>query len=538
MAIVGLWPCGGVALRSASSLGSAGAAVGGAARAAAARDRPPGRMPGLQASDGPLYGGAARRRLIPMGTIRQLMRPEPLPSTTMNATTGPTDDMGEGGMADDTDVEPSEEEKSLRFKLQAKGYDRFAFTRDGLEIAPNGSRSLVRTELAMPPSFFPMLNDQLDWDHFEHPQYIGYISPSNGIVEIGLERGFGLPGSTMRLTRITKNSIPQCAHSSNDSWVPILSDGNIIRRPRPEENNDNREAARVHLSRRDDSVCIELSNCSPLIALMIIRGQERPKQSLKLYLDARLSREELLEESEEILHSFLYELNARNGIIFNAIRPPTQEDLIRKRRRASRSAVDSARFPIMSIDSAVAKLFNFATEASGNPTLAFLTYYQILEHFLFIMIRRAIIRDVRAELFDRKFDEKKDASIMKLLNIMEQRLGKLESKNLRTLLHEGVRKELVKEFLEDSIWGNHFSSKGPINGVRALSANDRNVDLLDQVAERVYKIRNRIVHAKDEPKHGESTVLMPESQESDSLGPDVQLVRFLAMEVIQESQGR
>ncbi|MER6510341.1 hypothetical protein ABT158_26205 [Nonomuraea sp. NPDC001636] len=446
--------------------------------------------------------------------------------------------LGEGEMVDAPEAELTEEEESLRTKLLAKGYDRFAFTDDGLEIAPNGSRSFVRTELAVPPISFPMLNEQLDWDHFEHPQYIGYISPSNGIVEIGLEQGVGIPGSNMRLTRIIKNSIPQCAHSLDDSWVPVLSDGYIIRRSRPEENRDIREAARVHLSRRDDSACIELSNCSPLIALMIIRAQERPKQSLKLYLDPRLSREELLEESEEILHSFLYELNTRNGIVFNAIRWRTQEDLIRTRRRASRSNIDSTRFPIVSIDSEVAKLFNFATQASRNPTLAFLTYYQILEHFLFIMIRRAAIRDVRTELFDRKFDERKDASIMKLINIMELRLGKLESKNLRTLLHEAVRKDLVKEFLEDSIWGNHFSSKGPIRGVRALSANDRNVDLLDQVAERVYKIRNRIVHAKDEPKHGESTVLMPESRESDSLGPDVQLIRFLAMEVIQESQGR
>ncbi|MFK4035606.1 hypothetical protein ACI2LC_07385 [Nonomuraea wenchangensis] len=456
----------------------------------------------------------------------------------MSVVTDPTDGTGEGEMVEDTNGEFTEEERSLRVKLQTKGYDRFAFTRDGLEIAPNGSRSLVRTELAVPLSFFPMLSDQLDWDYIEHPQYVGYISPSNGVVEIGLERGVGVPGSVMRLTRITKNSAPQCAHSSDDSWVPILLDGNIIRRPRSDEVRDNREAGRVHLSRRDDSACIELSNCSPLIALMIIRAQERPKQSLKIYLDARLSKEEVLEESEEILHSFLYELNARNGIVFNAIRQSTQEDLFLARRRASRSSVDRARFPIMSIDSEVAKLFNFATQASRNPTLAFLTYYQILEHFLFIMIRRAIIRDIRAELFDRKFDEKKDASIMKLLNIMEQRLGKLESKNLRILLHEGVRKELVKEFLEDSTWGSHFSSKGPIRGVRALSINDRNVDLLDQVAERVYKIRNRIVHAKDEPKHGESTVLMPESRESDSLGPDVQLIRLLAMEVIQESQGR
>jgi hypothetical protein len=71
VAIVGLHSCGGVTLGSVSLLSTAGATIGVAVRAAAARDRPPGRMPGRRASDGPLYGGAARRRLIPTRTIRQ-----------------------------------------------------------------------------------------------------------------------------------------------------------------------------------------------------------------------------------------------------------------------------------------------------------------------------------------------------------------------------------------------------------------------------------------------------------------------------------
>ncbi|SEH00486.1 hypothetical protein SAMN05444920_116221 [Nonomuraea solani] len=51
MAIVGLHSCGGVTLGSVSLLSTAGATIGVAVRAAAARDRPPGRMPGRRASD-------------------------------------------------------------------------------------------------------------------------------------------------------------------------------------------------------------------------------------------------------------------------------------------------------------------------------------------------------------------------------------------------------------------------------------------------------------------------------------------------------
>jgi hypothetical protein len=81
-------------------------------------------------------------------------------------------------------------------------------------------------------------------------------------------------------------------------------------------------------------------------------------------------------------------------------------------------------------------------------------------------------------------------------------------------------------------WGNHFTRHGPIVGVEAINVKNTSKDLFDQVADRVYQISNRIVHAKDDPRYEESRVLLPRSHEADSLGPDVELVRFLAEEAI------
>ncbi|WP_326634282.1 hypothetical protein OIE67_51075 [Nonomuraea fuscirosea] len=441
-------------------------------------------------------------------------------------------------MAEDKEPQAVSEDEALRDALLSKGYDSAAIANEGLTIAMRGPRSYLRTESSVPRSMFASLRDQLGWDHSDHPQYAGYIAPSPGVVEIGLVRGMGLPGFPLQISRILRNIETQCKHAMDNSWLPILQDGQIIQRIRDADDREARIAARIHLTRRDGSACIELSNCSPLVVPFIMRAQERPRFSIKLYLDNRQPKEDLLEQSDEILHSFLYELNSRNGVILSPIRWPMQTDVDPPRMRAARSAVGSARFPITSISPEIATLFGFATQATGNPTLAFLSYYQILEYFLFSMIRRAIIRDVRSELFDRKFDEKRDASVLKLIDIVEESLLGLEAKHLRTLLKEGVREELLKDFLENGSWNGHFSNKGPIRGVRALNAKDKTTGIIDQVAERVYKLRNRIVHAKDEPKYGDSKVLMPESREADSLGPDVQLIRFLAMEVIHESQGR
>jgi hypothetical protein len=54
--------------------------------------------------------------------------------------------------------------------------------------------------------------------------------------------------------------------------------------------------------------------------------------------------------------------------------------------------------------------------------------------------------------------------------------------------------------------------------------------LSDQVADRVYQIRNRIVHAKKDRRF--APALLPRSTESNALIPDVLLVRLLATEAI------
>ena len=55
---------------------------------------------------------------------------------------------------------------------------------------------------------------------------------------------------------------------------------------------------------------------------------------------------------------------------------------------------------------------------------------------------------------------------------------------------------------------------------------------LDEVADRVYQIRNRIVHAKGDPRYREARVLLLRTHEAHSLWPDVELMRFLASEAI------
>lgn len=70
----------------------------------------------------------------------------------------------------------------------------------------------------------------------------------------------------------------------------------------------------------------------------------------------------------------------------------------------------------------------------------------------------------------------------------------------------------------------------------AINLNATNETIAVQVAKRVYALRNRIVHAKDDPKYSDTPQLLPRSIEANSLDPDILLARFLALETIIDTQ--
>jgi hypothetical protein len=168
--------------------------------------------------------------------------------------------------------------------------------------------------------------------------------------------------------------------------------------------------------------------------------------------------------------------------------------------------------------------------------LAFLSYYQTLEYFTPSAVRQSTFKTIRRELRDPKFDRESDTSILRIVSAAERSSRFAEADQLRTLVREYVRRNRLEEFFAAD-WGNYFTKHGPISGVEIINASNPTKDLGDQVADRIYRIRNRIVHAKDDPRYEDARVMLPRSQEAAALRPDIELVRLLAMEAILASQG-
>lgn len=361
----------------------------------------------------------------------------------------------------------------------------------------------------------------------EHPAVVGLMVPSRGYAELICSRLE--PTMARRFFRLDFDEL-NCRHKESGNALPSLpyhwpDDGN------------SESATRIHLSGSAEEPCVEISNASPLGMLLYGHISESARVRLayprfpflatvKLSYAGAVGREQLGQHSVKIARSLGYELNVRNGVIVELDARPAGPDVIMDRWTPEVSG--RILYPRIQVQHEVAILFGFASQAADDPLLAFLWYYQALEYFFPRAVRQSAIKEIRRELRDPVFDLASDASMLRIVKAAEMPTGSNESYQLRAVIKEYVRASRLEEFFQRD-WGGYFTRRGPIKDVPHINVNAEQ-SLSDQVAERVYKIRNRIVHAKGDQRYAQ--VLLPRSSESNALTPDVMLVRLLATEAI------
>lgn len=101
-----------------------------------------------------------------------------------------------------------------------------------------------------------------------------------------------------------------------------------------------------------------------------------------------------------------------------------------------------------------------------------------------------------------------------------------ELDQLRATLRTCVDDDDLRAYIEAEGQKDHFTrSKQSMEGVQRVNLKQ---DLHGQLATRIYQIRNRIVHTKDLDEDSGLELLLPTSDETRSMGPEIMLVRWLA----------
>jgi len=194
------------------------------------------------------------------------------------------------------------------------------------------------------------------------------------------------------------------------------------------------------------------------------------------------------------------------------------------------------KFPESEYDRAPIELYWYVRSASGMPLLQYLAFYQTIEFYFPAYSQAESRRKIKNILKDPSFSPNRDVDIGKVLTAL--RLGGGygfgdERSQLKATLLECVNQDQLRSFLTLSEERKEFfASKTKGLTEHKLSLNNQSADLRNEVSERIYDIRCKIVHTKNNASEGEVELLLPFSIESDLLYFDIELIQFIARQVL------
>ena len=170
------------------------------------------------------------------------------------------------------------------------------------------------------------------------------------------------------------------------------------------------------------------------------------------------------------------------------------------------------------------------------PLLQILAFYQILEFYFAQYSYKEAQQKIKNLLKNPTFDANKDNDVAQILNIIKvTSKGKSygdEKDQLKATILYCIDKTAMLDYLKETkvrkdFFDNQKKNKGLARHKIPFSNPDHDTRI--DVAQRIYEIRCRIVHTKDED---ELELLLPFSPEIRNIKHDLELVEFLARKAI------
>lgn len=239
--------------------------------------------------------------------------------------------------------------------------------------------------------------------------------------------------------------------------------------------------------------------------------------------------------ASEILQSvgnaFLFELDVVHGLAMGLLRYRPVSI-----RRSPTLGEKNAEYPKNIYSKEALTLYQYGRSARQLPLLQFLAYYQSLEYFFPIFARSETVSTLRTALLDPRLNPTKDEDVNRLINISitEMKANQRERDQLGATIRGCTTEEQLKTFIESSkVYRDHFCSNSQkISKDLKIVLENPQLPLADQVATRIYKIRCRVVHTKQDSNGDDGDLLLPFSPEVESLKIDIELMRFLAQQAL------
>ncbi|HEY8690200.1 MAG TPA: hypothetical protein VIM07_13275 [Chitinophagaceae bacterium] len=216
----------------------------------------------------------------------------------------------------------------------------------------------------------------------------------------------------------------------------------------------------------------------------------------------------------------------------------SDKDLQREIRIRKKIAREEFNFsaPKFQYDLEAISLYWYARTAINMPLLQFLAFYQVIEFYFPLYSSKEAQEKIKNLLKDPTFDRNSDKNVARILDLIKV-YGKNKSfgderSQIKATIQSCVDQTELNDFLNEhtdrkDFFDDQKKSKSLVS--QKISFNRKDHDLRFDVASRIYDLRCRIVHTKDD---AETELLLPFSPELAHIKYDIDLVEFVARKVL------
>lgn len=181
-------------------------------------------------------------------------------------------------------------------------------------------------------------------------------------------------------------------------------------------------------------------------------------------------------------------------------------------------------------------LYWYARTSTNMPLLQFLSFYQVMEFYFPLYSFSEAQKRIKNFVKNPLFDITKDTDIAQLINIIKvsakgKAIGDEKSQIKATIQHIVDKDSLLAFYNENEERKDFFDQQKKVKGLskQKINFNSGDSDIRLETALRVYEIRCKIVHSKEED---DSELILPYSSEIKNLKHDLELVEYLAKQAI------
>jgi hypothetical protein len=293
------------------------------------------------------------------------------------------------------------------------------------------------------------------------------------------------------------------------------------------------------------NIIVELSVGSDRLFPFASRSSSPSRPNLSIRNVELATNERAIHLLEMIANSLFFEIDLRFNIPLGLIRYRRFVGVGTGRINSRESLEERPLlFPSTTYDRSALSLYWYGRSAAGLPLLRFLAFYQSIEFYFPTYSQNEAINQAKKILKDPRFSVHDDGDVTRLVSrIGGGRAGVLgdERSQLRSVINSCVDAVALRDFLTDAALKIFYTDpKHPWKQVSKVKIplNDVEADLRASIAERLYDIRCRIVHAKSEGGQAKSEVLLPFSREAEMLSEDTRVIQFISTQTLIASSSK